>query len=343
MTTIYEIAKHAGVSISTVSKALNGYSDISPKTRAKIQEIIKELNFHPNATARGLATKRSYMIGAFFQDDLNYGFFHPFLHILLENFKDTIGRNGYDIVFFTNTVTHGGPYHYEARAKHRNVDGVLLLGIHKDDPHLMSLLKSKIPTISIDMDLTGPRVSYLTSDNKGGAVCAVEHLVDLGHRRIGFIGDCFSTQVGQERFLGYQQTLQKYDLPSQPEWIAQGNFSEESGYSVAKSMLQAHMSPTAIFCVSDLMAIGAMKAVRDLGLQVGVDVSIVGFDDIAMASNVNPPLTTIRQNKEEMGTRAALALVDLIEKEEHKPSAFSIKTELIIRESTGVVRAEFSR
>ncbi|MEC0229571.1 LacI family DNA-binding transcriptional regulator [Paenibacillus alba] len=338
MTTIYEIAKHAGVSISTVSKALNGYADISPKTRAKIQEIIKELKYQPNATARGLATKRSYMIGAFFQDDLNYGFFHPFLHTLLENFKDAVGRNGYDIVFFTNTVAHGGPDDYEARAKHRNVDGILLLGIHKDDPKLVSLQASSIPIMSIDMDLSGPKVGYVTSDNRGGAIRAVEHLIALGHQRIGFIGDCFSTQVGYERFLGYQQTMQKHGLSVQAEWITQGNFSEESGYTAARDILQLNPCPTAIFCISDSMAIGAMKAVREHGWQVGVDISIVGFDDIAMASHVHPPLTTIRQNKEEMGTRAAMVLVDLIEKDETPSSAFSIPTELIVRESTGAAK-----
>jgi LacI family transcriptional regulator len=339
MTTIYDIAKQAGVSISTVSKALNGYSDISPKTRLKIQQIIKELKFQPNATARGLATKRSYMIGAFFRDDMNYGFSHPFLHGLLEKFKDTIGKKGYDIVFFTNTIIEGGPDNYEARAKHRNVDGILLLGIHKDDPKLESLSQSDIPIMSIDLDFVGLRSGYLTSDNLGGAVKAIEYLIELGHQRIGFIGDCFSTQVGQERFKGYQQTLQKHNLIIQTNWVSKGDFSEESGYIAAKHILQSVPCPTAIFSVSDSMAIGAMNAVREKGLQVGVDISLIGFDDIGMASNVSPTLTTIRQNKEKMGISAAITLVDLINMEESMlPSTILIDTELVVRESTGVVK-----
>jgi LacI family transcriptional regulator len=338
MTTIYDIAKHAGVSISTVSKALNGYSDISPKTRIKIQQIIKELKFQPNATARGLATKRSYMIGAFFRDDLDYGFGHPFLQGVLDNFKDTIGQKGFDIVFFSNTVPQGMPDSYEARAKHRHVDGILLLGIHKDDPKLISLNESDIPTMSIDLDFVGPRAGYLTSDNIKGAISAIEYLISLGHQRIGFIGDCFANPVGQDRFKGYQQTLLKYGLSYQTDWVTQGDFSETSGYEAAQRLLKAEPFPTAIFSISDTMAIGAMKAIRDNGLQVGVDISIIGFDDIEMASNVTPSLTTVRQNKKKMGAQAALALVDLIDMNEDRPSIFSIETELIIRDSTGFVK-----
>lgn len=339
MTTIYDIAKQAGVSISTVSKVLNGYPDISPKTRLKIQQIIKELKFQPNATARGLATKRSYMIGAFFRDDLDYGFGHPFLQGILDNFKDTIGKKGFDIVFFSNTVPQGMPDSYEARAKHRHVDGILLLGIHQDDPKLLSLNESDIPTMSIDLNFVGPRAGYLTSDNVKGATSAIEYLISLGHQRIGFISDCFANPAGQDRFKGYQQTLQKYGLHYQEDWVTEGDFSEESGYKAAHRLLQADPSLTAIFSISDSMAIGAMKAIRDRGLQVGVDISVIGFDDIAMANHVTPSLTTVRQNKEKMGAQAALALVDLIDMNENKPSIFLIETELIIRDSTGTVKA----
>ncbi|KEO81891.1 LacI family DNA-binding transcriptional regulator [Tumebacillus flagellatus] len=331
MITIYDIAKRANVSPATVSRVLNGYPDVSQKTREKVQRITEELGFQPNAAARGLATKRSWTIGVFFQDHVNSGFKHPFLQDILKTFKDVMGGKGYDLLFFANHTLEGAQDGFAARARHRNVDGVLMLGVPRTEPTLNTLVGAGIPCMSVDLDLLGPRAGYLCSDNKGGAMQAMDYLVEMGHRRIAFIGDRYSTKPGHDRLLGYQESLQRFKLPFSQKWITYGDFTEEGGMEAMKQLLALPMEerPTAVFCAGDMMAIGAMTAMREAGLTPGDDVSIIGFDDIAYAKYVG--LTTIAQQKEEMGTQTANALLQLIEDPSQSPPVLTIGTELIVR------------
>lgn len=338
MPTIYDIAKRAGVSAATVSRVFNGRPDVSPRTREKIERIAREMGYQPNAVARGLATKRSMTIGVFFQDHVNSGLRHPFFHDVLAAFKDVVGTYGYDLLFFASNAEDGGPEGFAARARHRDVDGVLLVGVPRTDPALPAMVQSDIPCMSIDLDLLGPRAGYLSSDNIGGARQAVCHLYAKGHRTIGFVGDRYGTKPGHDRLLGYQQTLMELGLPFRQDWILPGDFTEESGYRAGEMYLALEDPPTAVFCAGDMMAIGMMRCLADHGLVVGRDVSIVGFDDIAVARYVTPGLTTIRQNKEEMGTQAAKALVSLIESPQTAPPVLTIATELVERGTVAILR-----
>lgn len=338
MITIYDIAKQAGVSAATVSRVLNGYPDVSPKTRAKVQKITSDLGYQPSAVARGLVTKRSNAIGIFFQDHLNTGFRHPFLQDVLASFKDVVGAEGYDLIFFTNHNPENGLESFEARARHRNVDGILLLGVPRTDPNLISLKQSRIPCMSIDLDLLGPRAGYVCSDNIQGSIKAIEFLVQMNHREIAFISDVFDTKPGHDRLMGYQMGLQQFQLPFHPEWILNGDFSEEGGYKSTLHLLRTGDLPTAIFCAGDMMAIGAIRAIQENQLVVGRDISIIGFDDVGILKYVNPKLTTIRQKKEVMGQKAAAELLQLIADPNYMPLAVTIETELVVRET--VIRRE---
>ncbi len=329
MATIYDIAKRAGVSPATVSRVLNGYPDVSDKTRKKIQKITDELGFQPNAAARGLATKRSMTIGVFFQDHVNSGLRHPFFQNVLASFKDIIGAEGYDLLFFANQ--QNGPDSFEARAKQRDVDGVLLLGVPRSDPALASLASSQIPCMSIDLDMLGRRAGYLCSDNVGGATMAMDYLVQNGHRNIGFVGDAFFTKPGHDRLLGYQQACRTYSLPFRREWVLDGDFTEAGGYRAGKRLLELDELPSAMFCAGDMMAIGMMVALREAGIETGRDMSIIGFDDIEFAHFVSPGLTTIRQQTDLMGARAAKALVELIENPDLTPPVLTVETVLVER------------
>ncbi|WAH39122.1 LacI family DNA-binding transcriptional regulator [Alicyclobacillus dauci] len=340
MTTIYDIAKQAGVSPTTVSKVLNGYSDVSQKTREKVQKITTELGYQPSAIARSLVTRQSMTIGVFFQDHVNSGFRHPFLHDVIASFKDVVGEAGYDLLFFSNVLSGTSPMGFEARARHRDVDGLFLLGVPRTDEGLVALSKSMIPVVSVDLDLIGPRASYLCSDNIGGAHQAVEHFVQCGHRKIAFIGDRFGTKPGHDRMLGYQQALQKWSLPFRSDWVIQGDFTEPSGYEAMVKLLSVTELPTAVFCASDMMAIGAMHALSDRGLQVGEDISVIGFDDIQLAKYVTPGLTTIRQNTEEMGQCAAKQLLELMMHPDKVPSVMTVETELVVRGTVKNVRPQ---
>ncbi|PWK14917.1 LacI family DNA-binding transcriptional regulator [Tumebacillus permanentifrigoris] len=335
MITIYDIAKRANVSPATVSRVLNGYPDVSQKTREKVQRITTELGFQPNAAARGLATKRSWTIGVFFQDHVNSGFKHPFLQDVLKSFKDVMGAKGYDLLFFANHMLEKEHDSFAARARHRNVDGVLLLGVPRTEPTLNSLVSTGIPCMSVDLDLLGPRAGYLCSDNKGGALKAMAHLVEMGHRRIAFIGDRFSTKPGHDRLLGYQEALSQHSLTFRQEWIAYGDFTEEGGYAAMQQLLSLEERPTAVFCAGDMMAIGAMSALREAGLQPGPDVSVIGFDDIAYAKYLG--LTTVAQHKDQMGMQAAQALLQLIDDSAQSPAVLTIGTELVLRQTVHAI------
>lgn len=335
MTTIYDVAKRAGVSVATVSKVLNGYPDVSQRTRDKVQQITDELGYHANAVARSLVTRRSMTIGVFFQDHDNRGFRHPFLQDVIASFKDIVGEAGYDLLFLSEQRSDASSRSFEARARQRDVDGLFLLGVPRTNSGLAALSRSQIPTVSVDLDLFGPKASYLCSDNVGGARKAVDYLVANGHRKIAFFGDRFGTKPGHDRMLGYQEALQANALQYRSEWVLEGDFSEASGARAMKRILKCSELPTAVFCASDMMAIGGMDALLEAGLEVARDMSIVGFDDIDLARYVKPGLTTIRQNTEKMGQRAATELLELMNMANKPPSVMTVETSLVIR---GTVR-----
>ncbi|GGE49874.1 LacI family transcriptional regulator [Pullulanibacillus camelliae] len=333
MATIYDIAKKAGVSAATVSKVLNGRSDVSQRTIEKVKKIVDEIGYQPSSFARGLATKKSKTVGVFFQDHLNSGFRHPFLQDILASFKDVIGAHGYDLMFFTNNHPDNHIETFEERAKNRNVDGLFLLGVPRTDPKLSSLAQSDIPCMSIDLDLIGPNASYLTSDNIGGAIKAVDYLVEMGHTEIAYISDVFGTKPGHDRLIGFTKGIEKNNLSVLSKWILASDFSEQGGYHTTKRLLESSELPTAIFCAGDMMAIGAMDAIREKNLRVGTDISIIGFDDIALLKYIRPHLTTIRQKKDVMGQRAAEELLRLMNDANYFPSPIMIDTELVTRET----------
>jgi LacI family transcriptional regulator len=329
VTTIYDIAKKAGVSAATVSKVLNNQPDVGKKTREKVLQISEELGYQPNATARGLATRKSNTIGVFFEDHLNTGFRHPFLQDILASFKDVVGAQGYDLIFFAKR----NPEDFESLARYRDVDGIFLLGVPRTNPKLTSLRNSKIPCMSIDLDLLGPKAGYLISDNIGGAFQAVDYLVSMGHTDIAFISDVFSTKPGHDRLVGFHQSMAKHHLVIRPDWIVNGDFSEEGGYHAAQQLFTKSKIPTAIFSASDMMAIGAIRAIRENNLTVGEDVSIIGFDDLTLLRYITPYLTTIRQNKDEMGSLAANSLVEMMNNPNYVPTVMTVPTELVIRDT----------
>jgi LacI family transcriptional regulator len=339
MVTIYDIAKKAGVSAATVSKVLNGYTDVSTKTVTKVQRICEDMGYRPNSVARGLATKKSSTIGIFFTDHLNSGFRHPFLQDILASFKQVVGLSGYDLIFFSDDRPNNYLNSFYDRAKNRNVDGVFLMGVPRTDPNLHSLAHSDLPCMAIDLDILGPRASYITSDNIGGAIKAVDHLVEMGHRDIAFVSDVFSTKPGQDRLIGFRAALEKHQIPIKSEWILNGDFTEKGGYDSCLRLFEKSKLPTAIFCAGDMMAIGAIRALTENGIRVPEDMSVIGFDDVALLRFVKPGLTTIHQNKDLLGRRAASELLKMMKDPNYFPMTSSlVETTLIIRDTVKAPR-----
>lgn len=332
MATIKDIANQADVSTTTVSRVINDHPDVNDETRKKILKIIKKNNYRPNTVARSLSTSKSYTIGVFFTDHFNSGLHHPFFREVIYGLEKSLGNEGYDIVYFTNRQW-GDKFSYLEKCKDRHVDGVVLMGVLKDDPNLPKLLASDIPVVFVDIDIKRENASYVISDNVSGAKKAVKYLYGLGHSKIGMLMGIKTAKPTNDRFIGFKEALKDLDLNYKSNWIFNGKYSEEGGYRAAEKMLNLSDRPTAIFCQSDGMAIGAMRAIEDAGFKVPDDFSVIGFDDIEVSSYVKPALTTIKQNKKKMGESATKLLMSMMEKSNKNSSPIILPVELIERDS----------
>jgi LacI family transcriptional regulator len=332
---IRDIAKMAGVSVSTVSKVINNYSEISEETRSKVLQILKETGFSP-ANPKTPANQTSNLIGVIFAGMLNVDFNHPFFVEVLNSFKKQMGVLGYDLLFFSNEkFQSGGNNDYLARCQHFHVDGCVLISGQELEASIHQLDKSPIPCIGVDMKLTGPSSGYIMSDNYKMATKAVEHFYLLGYRELGYIGSTCESDISNMRESGYRRAIEGFGLPMNEHWFQNGdNFFEASGYEAMRRMIAAGNLPRAIYAASDQLAIGAMRALKEHAIPVPEAVAIIGCDDIEACSYTSPPLSTIRQNKEKIGRLAALMLYDLINNQSGA-SSFIVEPELIVRESCG--------
>jgi LacI family transcriptional regulator len=333
LSSINDVARLVGVSITTVSKVLNGYPDVSPKTRKKVLEIINELKFQPNVVARGLVKGRSWSLGIF----LTTSFDHPFVSGVMGGMKETLENSGYDLIYLAQG-SKDPDYDFLKHCHSRNVDGVVVFGFSREDKNLMELVKSELPSVFIDTNLTGKRAGYITSDNRSGIFMAMEHLYRLGHRKIAFISSMQWLLPGRVRFEAYLEGLRKFSLPYVSDYMEIREhyiFTKENGYESMRRMLALKERPTSVVCGSDLMAIGAMAACQEAGLKVGRDMAIVGFDDIELASHTVPKLTTIRQDFKLIGKKSIEHLISMIKNPHAPPPIVEVPTQLIIRESCG--------
>jgi LacI family transcriptional regulator len=339
--TIRQLARLSGVSIGTVSRALNGYADVNPETRERIIRLAQELDYTPAAAARSLVTQRSHIIGVFLETGEGHpDLQHPFFHEVLVGVKNAIGAGGYDLLLFASERPGNGygEHSYLKRARHHNVGGVVLFGVDPDDPEVRRLVRSELACVGVDVELVGPKTEYVISDNVAGTGLAVRHLHELGHRRIATITGLLDKRPGAERLRGYRAEMQSLGLAYRDEYVAYGDFYVESGHGAMTRLLTLDEPPTAVVAASDLMALGAIRAVAAAGLSVPEDVSIVGFDDIQLAGHVHPPLTTLRQDKAGLGLEAGRALMALIDGQTDLPEAVTLPVELIVRGSTTAPR-----
>ena len=337
---IRELARLSGVSVGTVSRALNGYKDVGEATRERVLKLAEELDYTPDAAARRLVTRRSHVVGVVLDTGAGHpDLGHPFFHEVLVGLKQRLGSEGYDLLLFASEHPGGGfgAHSYLKRCSHHGVDGVVLMGVDADEPEVARLARSALPCVSVDVELSGRATSWITSDSIDGARLAVEHLAGLGHRRIATIAGPPETLPGRERLRGYQRAIAAAGLEYHDDFVAYGDFYYESGGAAIERLLALPEPPTAVFAASDMMALGALRAVHAAGASVPGDVSVVGFDDIAMAAMAHPPLTTVRQDKVALGVRAAQTLLDRIAAADDGASIEARETlavTLVTREST---------
>jgi LacI family transcriptional regulator len=331
--TIKDIAKIAGVSVTTVSRALNGYSDVNENTRQKIIEIAKQLNYSPNTLARSLVMNKSKTIGLLVSGLKRESSKDNFTFEVLAGVNQYVGETDYDMILFSTNSTKQREKTYTQLCRERRVDGAILQGIRIDDPYLQEVVESDIPCVLIDIPIESETVGYVTTDNVLGARKAVQHLIDLGHKNIAMINGHEFALVSQKRLEGYRRALLEANLPFYTHWVVDGKFEEEIAEQEALNLLKQYPEITAFFCASDLMALGVIKAVKKLGKRVPEDIAVIGYDDIFLASYSTPPLSTVAQNIFAMGYEAAKLLIEMLEGKAESHVKI-LETELKIREST---------
>lgn len=321
MTTIYDIAKKTGYSITTVSKVLNNYTDVSEKAKKIINEAVNELGYFPSSSARTLSTKKSWSIGVIFVEDSGIGMEHPFFNAVIESFKKSVEEHGYDLLFAARKVGSESKSYLD-HFKYRDVDGVVVVCSALNDPEVDLLINSDLPTVVIDLDIRGCCAVY--SDNVYGSELAVNYLYSLGHRKIAHISGDEALFVGVQRKNGFVEAMKNNNLELPDEYIVNGGyFTHEGGKGAMKQLLELKEPPTAVYVAGDLMALGAIREITEQGLKVPEDISVVGFDDIRMAQYTTPALTTIRQDTTLIGKTSANLLLEEINN--NKKQFFSVK------------------
>lgn len=335
MTTIYDIAKKAGYSITTVSKVLNNYVNVSDKAKEKVLAAIEELGYTPNSSARTLATNKSWMIGVVFAEHLGVGIAHPFFSEVIESFKKQMELYNYDLLFVSRIM--GLQKKTYSHLKHRGVDGVVI--VQSLGEEALDYKESSMPTIYIDQPVEKSSAVY--SDNKHGSILAVDYLYELGHRKIAHITGSQSMYTAVERTNGYYIAIKKHHLEIPSNYIVDGGFySYEGGREAMIRLLALPDRPTAVFVSGDEMALGAMRLIRESGLRIPEDISVIGFDDIPLAKFVDPPLTTIKQDKELIGRQAAVLLLNEINGLSKNHTTKVVPVQLLKRDSCAAIEGQ---
>ena len=336
--TIYDVAKKAGVGIGTVSRAINNSPRISSQTKAKVDQAIQELKYQPHALAQGLARKKTNMVAIIVPVFTGYFYLE-----LLRGIQQEISKYQYDLLLFSVDQTEKTEIFLKRTLQERKVDGVLLISLGISDHYVKKFLQSQFPIVLIDSDHNG--LDSLTVENEQGAYLATKHLINLGHTRIGMIDAQLKSIPAKMRLEGYQKALRDHRIPYNRRYlvisdsdIEKDGFNREAGYTAMKQLLQINKNrPTAVFVSSDIQAAGAIKAIKECGLNIPEDVSIIGFDDIELAQYMG--LSTVRQPMYEMGGTAVEILMKKISGEESKPVKKRFETQLVIRDSCGYITA----
>ncbi len=326
--TIEDVAREADVSYATVSRVVNNKGYVSEETRLRVNEVVDRIGYVVNRQARGLAGGKSQVIGLVVPDlDSSY------MSEIIRGIDSELAAASYDLMLYTTRHRQNRESAHVATLTGGMVDGLLLILPTASSEYLTTFRERKFPCVLIDhrgSNETGPSVG---ATNYQGGYDATRYLIELGHKRIGMITGNPEMVCAVDRLKGYQQALRDNNISPDPDLIRTGNFYQPRGFECARELLSLNPVPTAIFAANDVSAFGAMEAIRDSGRRIGNDISLIGFDDIPAASNVYPPLTTVRQPLYEMGATATRMLLDLIGNPARKGERVLLPTSLVIRDS----------
>lgn len=326
-----DIARLSGVSRSTVSRVLNNHPNVAERTRIQVMEIINKYNFQPNPAARALASQRSRVIGVLIPHIVSQIFSDSFYPILLQGITSAANQLDYSVTLWLSSDEDG--LVIDRVLNNRLLDGLIIAAAAVDTFFLEVLEQRSKPYVLVGHPhADSQRANYVDVENEVGARIMTDHLLQQGRRRIGMIPGRKDIISNQDRELGYRYRLSEAGLFDEALIGPAGNFTESGGYHSMRYLLEKNVD--AVFCASDVTAIGAIKAIREAGLRIPHDVAVGGFDDMAIAAQASPPLTTIRQPMSQLGETATKALAAVLEGREEEPYKNILPVELIIRQST---------
>jgi len=333
--TIKDVARLARVSHTTVSRALNDRPRVSRKTKDRILGIVKKLNYQPNVAARSLKVRRTKTLGLVITTIIN-----PFYPELAQGIENTAREMGYNIILCSTNYDINLEKQYIDMLRGKGVDGIIFTSTHMHDPNIEGLIDEKFPIILVNRKIYDQsvinRVDYVVVDNVRGGFMAVEHLIKMGHDRIGIISGLSQSSASVERLEGVKKAVADYGLDIEADLIMEGDFLQNSGFEAARKFARMKSRPTAIFAVNDYMALGALEGFIEEGFRIPHDIALVGFNDIEISRMRNIELTTIGQKTYEMGSIAVRTLVEKIEGGGRGViKQIILEPELVIRESCG--------
>jgi LacI family transcriptional regulator len=335
--TLKDIAEILGISITTVSRGLAGYSDVALETQQRIRETAVSLGYRPNIIARRLKKQRTDTLG-FIMPTFGPRFSDPFFSEFIAGVGNEAAIHEYDLLVSTHAPDSEEERRAYERAAHRGwVDGLIVIRTRENDSRIQLLHDEKFPFVAFgraNIDLDYP---YIDEDGVEGMQMVVQHFVNLGHKRIGYLMPPSGLMFSRFRLQGYYEAMAKNGLIVLPEWIVEGDLTQRGGAETVEALLAVDPKLSAIICGNDLMAIGAISRIQQHGLQVGKDIAVSGFDDVPTAAFVNPSLTTLHQPIYDIGRKTCAMLIDIVNGRSPQNSQILLTPSLIVRDSSGSI------
>lgn len=332
MANIKDVAALAGVSVSTVSNVLNGTKAVSEGLKDKVVRAAKQLDYRPSSAARSLRGKGSGSIGLIVPDITI-----PFFSELVRGLEGAASRQDYSVVICSTGNSVKKEDYFLRMLRDRSVDGVVMSGVRGDfDEHtyIAERVLDGLPVAMVDRPIRGLKVDSVTIDNRLAAQTAAQHVLALGHKRVGFITGELSVAINQDRLAGYRDALESIGIPFNRFMVREGSFAVDKGYEHGLSLLAMATPPTVIMAANDIVAIGVSRAAKEMGLSIPHDLSVVGFDDLPISQFLDPPLTTVAQPVSEMGRVAFELVLRRISEPKSDVRNVVLDAELRVREST---------
>lgn len=333
MATIKDVAKLAGVSPATVSRVVNGLPYVADDVRQRVQTAIRELDYHPNRVAQRLRAEKSHLVGVILSDIKN-----PFYTMALDGLEQVLSQQNLSVLVCNSNLNEKKENDFISLMLAEDVAGLIISPVNEQSGALTDAAKNGLPIVAIDRRMSSPKIDAVLADNQRGAYVAIQHFNRLGHQRIGIVSGPQHLTSGRERYVGFLQAMQEGGLTVDPALVKFGDYQVESGYALTREVLASAQLPIALFVANNLMTIGALNAIHELGYRIPDEVAVIGFDDLPWAISLNPPLTTVAQPALDIGKTAAELLVNRLAEPQRLARTVVLETELRVRASCGSTR-----